>query len=128
MHIQFGMKKNIVLLDDDVMSLRSLENTLQEWGYHTVSFLEYSKDFSHFDFNDTCCFIVDYHLNCTDGISVLHVLKKLYPNLKSLLISGYIIDEDTLKQNRTYFSHFMTKPINIRQLNEFLLKIQKEEE
>ena len=121
------MKRNIVLLDDDLMSLRSLENTLKEWGYNTVSFLEYNQDFSCFDFSLTDCIIVDYHLNGTDGLSVLHILKRLYPNLKSLLISGYTLNHDLLQQNSIFFNQFMAKPINIRQLNEFLEKIQKEE-
>ncbi len=121
------MKKNIVLLDDDLMSLRSLANTLKEWGYNTTCFQDYNESFITYDFTNTYCCIVDYNLNIRDGIYVLSFLKRKYPDLKRILISGYLINEQILRQNGSMYDFFLAKPINIMQLNEKLLQINKEE-
>ena len=121
------MKKNIVLLDDDLMSLRSLANTLKEWGYNTTCFQDYNESFITYDFTNTYCCIVDYNLNIRDGIYVLSFLKRKYPELKAILISGYLINEQILRQNGSMYDFFLAKPINIMQLNEKLLQINKEE-
>ncbi|MDD3501813.1 MAG: response regulator [Candidatus Cloacimonadales bacterium] len=118
--------KNIVLLDDDLMSLRSLEHTLNEWGYNTVSFLEYNKAFREYDFNQANCIIIDYHLQGDNGITILHKLKKAFPKLRKLLISGYNINDMTLKLNKSNFDYYLPKPIDITSLNEILKKTNKE--
>ncbi|HOE91431.1 MAG TPA: response regulator [Candidatus Cloacimonadota bacterium] len=120
------MKKNIVLLDDDLMSLRSLEHTLKEWGYNTVSFSEYNQAFKDHNFEQVNCVIVDYHLQGDNGISVLQSLKTTNPNIRRLLISGYNINESILSQNKSYFDFFLPKPINITKLNTILKKTNKE--
>ena len=129
LHLQINniMKKNIVLLDDDLMSLRSLEHILKEWGYNTASYSEYNQAFKEHNFEQVSCVIVDYHLQGDNGISVLQSLKTVNPNISRLLISGYNINENILSQNKSCFDFFLPKPINITKLNIILKKTNKEE-
>lgn len=120
------MKNSIIVLDDDFMSLRSLEHTLKEWDYNPVCFSEFNRDFVSNDFSNVICCIIDYKLNYMDGISVIKFIKKLYPDLISILISGYSIDEEVFNTHASTFSYFMPKPININQLKTFLHNINKE--
>ncbi len=122
-----SMKNEIILIDDDLMSLRSLENVLIEWKYQTFAFEKADKNFFKRDFSATFCCIVDYRLNYIDGISVIKNLKIKYPNMICILISGYMIDEHTLNDNQSIINLFLPKPINVSELNLFLNNINKEE-
>lgn len=122
-----SMKNEIILIDDDQMSLRSLENVLNEWKYQTSAFDKADKNFFKRDFSASLCCIVDYRLNAIDGISVIKTLKENYPDLICVLISGYSIDQQTLSDNQSIVNLFLPKPINVSELNLFLNKINKEE-
>ncbi len=109
------------------MSLRSLKETLREWNYIPICYSEFDREFITADYSEVLCCIIDYRLNFIDGISVIKFMKKIYPNLKSILISGYSIDNTVFTGEQKHFDFFIPKPLNINKLNFFLNNINKEE-
>lgn len=114
------------MIDDDEMSLRSLEHILKEWMYHPYTFSAVGKKLFNEEWCDTLCSIVDYQLKYTDGLKIIAIMKRQYPDMRFILISGHELDNEILKKTEQMNIPFLAKPLNINSLKSVLNQIEKE--
>ncbi|MFQ5584551.1 MAG: response regulator, partial [Calditrichia bacterium] len=67
--------------------------------------------------------ILDFNLPDADGLSVLHELKKLNPDVKVLLTSGFAVDESINKALDAGALDFIRKPFNRQQILDEVKKV-----
>lgn len=112
--------KKIIIIDDDLMSLESLNRLITEWDYTTEAYLSVD-DISHEIIPTSYyCAIVDYKLPNYDGIKVLNALIAKNLNIIPILISGFEIEQDIIKEIKTKYIHFLNKPIDIQRLKQII--------
>lgn len=112
--------KKIILIDDDEMSLKSLNRLLIEWEYATEIFLNPNLISQKILNNDYYCAIVDYKLPNGDGIEVLEKLIKHNKNIIPILISGFEIDDKLIKEVKERYIYYLDKPIKIEMLKQII--------
>lgn len=116
----YNSMKKIILIDDDEMSLQSLNRLLIEWEYCTEIFLSPNLISQKILHNDYYCAIVDYKLPNSGGIEVLDLLIKHNKNIIPILISGFEIDEELIKEVKERYIYFLDKPIKIEMLKQII--------
>jgi len=77
---------NILLLDDDTNVNVALSATVKSGGHQVVSLFDGSKLLTHM--TDIDLVITDVIMPNVDGIEVLNAMKKEYPNIPVIVISG----------------------------------------
>ena len=117
------MKKKLLIVDDD-FSLRSLmEVVFKDEGY-SVSLA--GDGIAALRTLETCCFdiiITDINMPSMNGIELFNNVKKLYPQIPVIFISGYdykSLAENLLKDGALYF---FKKPLNFNILNRAIKSI-----
>ena len=118
-------KKTILLIDDEDMILDIGENALRRWGYNVISADSgkkaigiYEKERDRIDL-----VMLDMILGDIGGHEVYRRIKKIKPDVKVLIASGYGMDhnvETTLDSGRNCF---LEKPLNMAELNETIGKL-----
>lgn len=112
--------KKIIIIDDDLMSLESLNRLITEWDFATETYQsvdDISQDIIPASYY---CAIVDYKLPNYDGIKVLDALKAKNTNLIPILISGFEMDQKLFTEIKTKFIYFLNKPIDIQLLKQII--------
>jgi DNA-binding response OmpR family regulator len=119
---------NIVLVDNDIPILRSLELILCKHGHSVTTFQDPRKALFHFvRENNTQALIVDYSMPLMNGDELLQLLKKEIPvSCRIILISAQcnlrtIIDLDSLG-----VSAYLHKPVEFHELEHALEPIMHE--
>lgn len=110
------MKKRILIVDDE-FSLRSLmEVVFKDEGY-SVSLAEdgisalRTLENGHFDI-----LITDINMPSMNGIELFNNVKKLYPQIPVIFVSGYDHKNLAEKLLREGASYFFRKPLNLNML------------
>jgi CheY-like chemotaxis protein len=128
-------QKRIIVFDDDVIMLRTLDECLSSMGYEVLSFNEpiicpiYSGDSDNCTTEKLCADIIltDYNMPKMNGIELLQKQSqrgcKLDKRNKSI-ISGYI-DEETNKEIQKLDYSLFDKPIELSELSYWLSECNK---
>lgn len=121
-------KPRVLLMDDDDLVRDTLKELLEQFNYEVETapngesalevFLQAKRSGKHFDFA-ILDLLVPGRLN---GLETLQKLKEYDPDLKIILVSGYL-DRPLLKKFNYYgVYHTLIKPFTIQQLLELLEK------
>jgi PAS domain S-box-containing protein len=114
-------KKSILIVDDDKGTCRTLSLIFNKKGYEVVTVgtghdaLEKAK--GRF-FNLA---LLDIKLPDIEGIELLVPLKKIHPDMETMMITAYSSVETVIKALNKGASAYITKPLNI---DEILIKIR----
>ncbi len=113
------MKKcefNILLVDNDEMSLKSLSSFLLSEGYAVFSFIHPIKALESFAHRHYQILITDYAMPSLNGIQLIKQIKAVNSQIITILYTGYATQlfeqEKTWKQADFFFK----KPLRIRKL------------
>lgn len=118
--------KKIIIIDDDVMSLNSLNRLITEWNFTTETYISVSDILPEIEPQSYYCAIVDYKLPNIDGIKVLNALRAENNDLIAILISGFEVDEKNIKEIESKYMYFLKKPIDIQKLKKIInTKLEK---
>ena len=91
--MDFGKAKRIFIIDDDPMLQEALKDYLTRKVPHQVSLFSTGEEcFEHMP-EKPDVIILDYYLNtvskeAADGMEILHQLKKYYPAVHVIMLSG----------------------------------------
>lgn len=113
---------NIVLVDNDLPILRSLELVLRRHGHNVFAFQDPRRALFHFVRNtDTEALIVDYSMPLMNGDELLHTLKKEIPKgCRIILISAHCNLGSIIDMQALGISTYLHKPVEIHQLEHAL--------
>lgn len=124
-----GNGSSILLIDDEVDILESLSESLDLYGYSVKTCINgieaialYKKEYSNIDI-----IILDMNMPKMNGKQVFKELKKINPNLKVLIATGYSVEEDTqqlVSEDGVY--DLITKPFHPIKLVKAIEKIVSE--
>lgn len=117
------MKKKILLVDDEETLRWALHEALTEEGYEVenisdgVKALEFAKKISY------DLVISDLRMPTMGGIQLISEIKKIRPNVKSVIITAYGSIETVIEAMHIGVSDFMTKPFKIEHIKAVIHKI-----
>lgn len=121
-------KKTILLIDDEDMILDIGEIALRRWGYNVISadsgkkaLQIYEEERDHIDL-----VLLDMILGDINGNEVYKRLKKIKPDVKVLLASGYGMDGNVKKAMDSGRNCFLEKPLNMAELSETIGRLLTE--
>lgn len=117
------MKKKILLVDDEETLRWALHEALTEEGYEVenindgVKALEFAKKTSY------DLVISDLRMPTMGGIQLISEIKKIRPNVKSVIITAYGSIETVIEAMHVGVSDFVTKPFKIEHIKGVIHKI-----
>ncbi len=94
--------KNITVVDDDSIVLSTLKMLLEIEGFSNVTYFEKPKDALDFvKENEQALVISDFLMPEMNGIEFLAEIKKMYPEMSTILLTGYADKENAIKAINT---------------------------
>ena len=119
-------KTRIMVVDDEPLVGKSLKRLLGKAGYEVEAFtdsliaVDALKD-NHFDI-----VVTDLMMDNIDGLKLLEIVKEQYPDIKVVIITGYIekLTEEEASQKGAFA--FVSKPFRIDDLREIIGQAEAE--
>ena len=113
------MKQKILIVDDEVSILQSLSGILEDEGYEVIVAACGEEGLERAKKDQPDLIILDIWMPGTDGITVLEEIKKLYPLIPVMIISGHGTIETAVKATRMGAFDFIEKPLSIERVPGF---------
>lgn len=120
--------KGTLLIADDEMPVRNLcKNMLEYMGYNLCLACDGIEAVELFKMHqkNLKCALLDLNMPNLDGLGAFSELRKLQPDLKIILMSGYHEDEIIRNFSGKRFSGFLRKPFDMNQLKSELERLLK---
>ena len=109
------MKKKAILLVEDDNVVRDLIRGALEREYHVLEASTYSEALKQIE-NPIHLALIDYSLPDADGFDVLKAVRKVKPELPTILMTAYSTDNLVLKALRAGVTDFIKKPLSFAYL------------
>ncbi len=103
-------EKRILLVDDDILVLSSLDTLLKSNGYATVTASSGSKAIGVLRHASFAVVLMDVVMRGFDGVDALREIKKHFPEVPVILISGYSEPERILEALSAGAEDYIIKP------------------
>ncbi len=110
------MKQKILIVDDEVSILQSLGGILQDEGYGITPALSGEEALDKAKKDPPDLILLDIWMPGIDGITVLVEMKKLYPQIPVIIISGHGSIETAVKATRMGAFDFIEKPLSLERV------------
>ncbi|MGC9966049.1 MAG: sigma-54 dependent transcriptional regulator [Syntrophobacteraceae bacterium] len=107
------MKQKILIVDDEVSILQSLSAILEDEGYGVIRASSGEEALERVKKDQPDLILLDIWMPGTDGLTVLDEVKKLYPLIPVIIISGHGNIETAVKATRMGAFDFIEKPLSI---------------
>ena len=104
---------SILIVDDDKIILDSLCEFLKLEGYNAVGAGSYKQAISLLQKNKFTLVITDVNLPDGNGMELLGLIKKNYPQIVVLVITGYGTIESAVEAIKLGANDYLTKPIKV---------------
>ena len=106
------MKGEIWILDDEKGILETLEDILKDENFQVRSFLWGKELLKEINFKQPKVVLLDLWLKDIDGFEVLEKIKKTYPEVQIIVISGHGNIETAVKAIKMGAFDFIEKPLS----------------
>ena len=117
--------RKVLVVDDDSTLRSTLAQTLRAWGYQTFEAGTIAETFVNLNREQFDAVLLDVKLPDGSGISALDELRRRWPELVVIVITGYVTPEDAFNAGVRHAYGYVTKPIDrvhLRHLLEEALK------
>jgi len=104
-------KKNILVIDDDKIILDSLCEFLSLEGFQTSGAETLKSALAKLEEENYCLVLTDVNLPDGDGLELLGIIKKNYPQTVVIVITGYGTIDSAVKAIKSGAYDYLTKPI-----------------
>jgi len=104
-------KKNILVIDDDKIILDSLCEFLSLEGFQTSGAETVKSAMAKLEEENYCLVLTDVNLPDGDGLELLGIIKKNYPQTVVIVITGYGTIDSAVKAIKSGAYDYLTKPI-----------------
>lgn len=118
-----ALARTIMVVDDEHDLLSVYTNILEKNGRQVHGFTHYEKALEHIEIegcNSCQILLCDIRMPKVNGIELARRVKKLRPNMKIILMSGFEINNEewqkTMPSSRV--DYFLVKPISKKELIE----------
>jgi DNA-binding NtrC family response regulator len=114
---------HILVLDDELDAVGLLKRLFEGKGHRVFGFTEEEEAIAHARANRVDLAIIDIRLKKILGIEVLEELRKIAPQIRAVLLTGYPTLETAQKAFELGVSEYLVKPVDIDELEEKVEKI-----
>mgnify|MGYP002749827667 CR=1 FL=1 len=114
---------DILVLDDEFDAVVLLKRLFEGKGHRVFAFTEEEEAIAHARANSVDLAIIDIRLKKILGVEVLEEIKKIIPQIRAILLTGYPTLETAQKAFELGVSEYMVKPVDIDELEEKVEKI-----
>lgn len=123
--ISLAKHRMIVIVDNDPDFCRTLDDILHQRGFKVAQFTDPHTDVEQMA-ADAQIILLDLKFKHTDGLEVLKEIRKRYPALPVLLVTGYREEMATVIQGALEINAYacLYKPLEIPQLLQMLSEVQ----
>lgn len=115
------MFETILLVEDEASSRKGLTQFLQSLEFDVITATDGKEAFEAFKKEDPDLVISDIRMPEMDGVTLLEKIKAESPSAKVILLTAYGSVEDAVKAMKKGAFYYLTKPVNLEEL-EFLVK------
>ena len=108
----------ILVLDDELDAVVLIKRIFEEKGHRVFGFTEEEEAIAYARANRVDLAIIDIRLKKILGVEVLEELKKIAPQIRAVLLTGYPTLESAQKAFELGVSEYLVKPVDIEELEE----------
>ncbi|HQI02900.1 MAG TPA: response regulator, partial [Deltaproteobacteria bacterium] len=119
------MKKNILVVDDEMGIRQSLQKILEKEGYSVETASNGEEAFRIIRRGDIDLLITDIRMAGMDGVELLKVCKSVSPFTEVIMITGHGELDLAIKSLQYEAARFITKPINHDALDIALKRVRE---
>ena len=116
-------RRAVLVVDDDLGTLRSVKRLLREHGYDSVLFSSAQSFQKHDDFERALCVVLDIDLNDDSGIEVRHRLKAAGISLPVIYITANDNEVSRMAAIESGCIAYLIKPFPAKSLIEQIQKV-----
>lgn len=120
--------KKILIVDDEQMIRWVLSQALSEWSYVPTEAADIQTALELFDTEQPTLTLLDISLPDGSGLNALRTIKLRRPNANVIMITGNVLVENAIAALRAGACDFITKPINLDELQITVRNCFKSEE
>ena len=116
--------KAVLFIDDEKTVLEVGSLMLQKLGYNVLAASNGHKAIKILKENEVAFVILDMLMPGMNGYEIYHQLKKIQPEVKILLASGYPGDQAEKRLESIGFNGYLQKPFTLKLLSEKIDEIR----
>ena len=113
---------NILVVDDEKTQLELLKDLLEFEGYNVFTAININDALMEMRKNSIDLIISDYKLKEGTGEELLEKILFFYPDIAFIMLTAFGTIETAVKCMKQGAFGFLTKPVNIDQLKETIIK------
>jgi two-component system nitrogen regulation response regulator NtrX len=113
-------KSKILLVDDNSKIQYAFQSFLEKEGYISLSASDGSNVLNIIARENPSLVFLDISLPDQNGLDILKQIKKDYPSLPVIIVSGYISDENRKRAKDFGALDFLEKPLSLAKIRKIL--------
>jgi len=117
------MNAKVCIIDDDKNVRNSLKEILEDEGYEVQLYASGKSCLKQLEKERPSVLFLDVWLNNEDGLEILKEIKKIYPTLPIIMISGHATIELAVQATKMGADDFLEKPLSIQTVLEKIDKV-----
>ncbi len=102
----------ILILDDVPEAVKAIQKILEKRGHEIFGYTEEDEAIAHISSNPLDLAILDIKLKHRDGVKVLEEMKRIRPELKTIMLTGYPTHRSAAESTRLGADAYCIKPID----------------
>jgi signal transduction histidine kinase/ActR/RegA family two-component response regulator len=106
----------ILIIDDDALNIRMLDDALTARGHHVVSALAGAEAIEHFSREAFDLVLTDLSMPGMSGWQVARDIKRRNPSVPVILLSGWAIQQDEEQVHDSGVDYVISKPCSLKTL------------
>ena len=106
-----GMNR-VLVVDDDLVQRMMLVRILRKAGYESAAAMSNQEARSLLEGSTFGLLISDLHMFAEDGIELIRHASDLYPDMYSIVVSGFATEDDVDGLRRAGAFELMSKPVD----------------
>lgn len=106
----------ILLVEDDETALEVFQEALTEYDYEVVTARNGEEAIARARQQSFDLVVTDVRMPGTDGLQALEEVKALNPETKSIVVTGYVSEAETLKAMQIGVGEYLKKPFRLSEL------------
>ncbi|HBI15242.1 MAG TPA: response regulator [Desulfobulbaceae bacterium] len=106
----------VLLVDDEETFVQTLSERLKMRDLKSDMAYDGNQAIDFVDENEPDVMVLDLKMPGIDGLEVLRRVKKKYPNIQVIILTGHGTDKDEEESRRLGVYDFLKKPVDIEEL------------
>jgi DNA-binding NtrC family response regulator len=113
---------SILLVDDEIISLRNIGHFLEQKGYTITTAASGSEAISFIDHRIFDLVITDLKMPDVDGVQVMKRAKEIHPEIEVIIVTGYATINSAVEAMSRGAFYYMAKPIKLNELHALIIQ------